>query len=246
MIRRFIRLTALAVAVAALAIAAGLAKPAPASAATNVNWYDPVDAVNAFIPSIDSYWRAVFANYHKAYFSPRGYYWYGYTDSNGNHIVADCGSSQLPDMNAVYCQSDHNIYLGYGYLQQKINTYGPYAAIGTLAHEWGHHVQALLGWWSYAQQHHYYMGTELQADCYAGMYTRWAFDHGWISAANVRDAQNGRFAVGDDIVAKGESLDPYTPGAHGTGAQRLAWFNYGFNTQNLLSCNRVYQVIYGS
>lgn len=245
MIRRLTRSLVVVAVIVSLAVAAGLAKPAPASAATNVNWYDPVDAVNAFIPSIDDYWRQVFANYHKSYAAPRGFLWYGYTNANGEHVTADCGTTQLPDMNAAYCQSDHNIYLGYNYIASKINTIGPYAAIGTLAHEWGHHVQALLGWWSYAVQRHYFMGTELQADCYAGMYTRWAFDHGWITSGNVRDAQIGRFA-GGDVVANGQALDPYTPGAHGTGAQRVAWFNYGFNTQNLLSCNRVYQVIYGA
>jgi uncharacterized protein len=244
MIRRFVRILTLFAAVAAIAVVAGLAKPSPASAATT-RTTNPVDLVNSFIPSIDSYWRAVFINYRQKYSSPKGFYWYGYTRSDGAHVIADCGNEQLPDLNAAYCPSDGNVYLGYVYLQQKIQNFGPYAAIGTLAHEWGHHVQTLLGWMTYAAQHKYYMGTELQADCYAGMYTRWAYAHGWITAEEVREAQNGRFASGDDQMG-GQVLGKYTPGAHGTGAQRLAWFNYGFRTQNLLSCNGVYKALYGA
>jgi predicted metalloprotease len=248
MFRRLTRIAVLGLAVVILAAVAALARPAGAGAQTarqTIDWTDPVQTINAFVPSINDYWRRVFVNYHRTYAAPSSFVWYGYTNANGARVTADCGG-ELPDLNAVYCQSDHVIYLGYDYLAQKIADYGAYAAVTTLAHEWGHHIQGQLGWWSYAVRHHYFMGTELQADCYAGMYTRWAYDHGWITAGNVKDAEKSRYAVGDDILNPGQALDPYAEGTHGTAQMRLDWFDYGFKTQNLVSCNSVYRVVYGS
>jgi len=243
MTRKLTRSLIVALMVAMLAVAGALVKPPGASARTTqtkINWNDPVQAINAFIPSINSYWNAVFVNYPRSYRAPGHIYWYGFDNQAGQHVTADCGGYELEDMNAFYCDDDTNIYLGYPLLLQQLQQYGPYASVAILAHEWGHEAQAQLGWFDYAAQRNYWKGTELQADCYAGMYTRWAYDHTWLNAGNVSNAQMATYGIGHD-----DDLDPYAAGSHGTKAERLYWFNVGFNTQNLTSCNNVYKAVYG-
>jgi predicted metalloprotease len=239
MTRSMFRTLILSLALLALAAAAALARPAGASARSTINWYDPVQAVNAFVPSINGYWNAVFRTYGRSYTAPAHIYWYGY-DSDQGHVSADCDGNPLQEMNSFYCAADNSIYLGYPLLNQEIQQIGPYAAVAVLAHEWGHEAQRMLGWSAYAAQHSFFKGTELQADCYAGMYTRYAYDHTWLNAGNVSNARM-TFAG----LADGTDLNPYTA-SHGTAAQRVYWFNVGFNTQNLLQCNTVYHAVYGA
>ena len=236
-IRTLIVVTALAVVV----IAAALARPNVAAAQTKTNWDDPAQSVAAFVGSINGYWKWELSQHNLNYVAPQHIYWYGYTNTQGQQVVGYCHGGQIEYMNAEYCDEQNNIYLGYDFMTSQVQKNGAYAAVAILAHEWGHQISDQLGWLHWAQGRGFYQATELQADCFAGMYTRYAYDHTWLNAGNVSNAQMAFYGMGDAV-----STSPYTAGSHGTAAQRLQWFNIGFNRESLNTCNSVYTALYGS
>jgi hypothetical protein len=66
--------------------------------------------------------------------------------------------------NAFYCEADRSILFDEDWLRDFEARAGKAAPAAILAHEWGHHVQGLLGIAGYSLQ------IELQADCFAGIY----------------------------------------------------------------------------
>jgi predicted metalloprotease len=89
-----------------------------------------------------------------------------------------------------------------------------------IAHEWGHAVQHNAGVLHTSDKY-----VELQADCFAGAFLRYAADNGILTGGDVDvDQLHAAIrAIGDDAVA-------LVPGSeHGTGAERVAWFDTGWN-----------------
>ncbi len=66
--------------------------------------------------------------------------------------------------NAFYCPADSWIVYDEDFLRAFESSAGPYAPAAILSHEWGHHIQNLIGGGEFSIQ------KELQADCFAGMY----------------------------------------------------------------------------
>jgi uncharacterized protein len=90
-------------------------------------------------------------------------------------IKTPCGPT-VPE-NALYCPTDNSIYYDLRFFRTMYDDIGRYALRYVLAHEWGHHVQALVGvratgtgGWT--------IHKELQADCLAGMFAEWADTRG--------------------------------------------------------------------
>ena len=118
-----------------------------------------------------------------------------------------------------------------------------------MAHEVGHHVQNLQGTLGRAQQdpHGATSGavrTELQADCYGGMWAHHATESGGavqlqpITRAQLSDAIEAAGAIGDDRIQESTrgraNPESFT---HGTSAQRQAWFLTGYQTGDIRACN---------
>ena len=104
--------------------------------------------------------------------------------------------------------------------------------IAILAHEWGHQVQNRLGDLDRSSEHAYLRALELQADCFAGLFTRSQLDNGRIGAVAVGEARRFFYSVGDPSP-KNRS--------HGTGPQRVAWFNAGYRTGDFDVCESVFR-----
>jgi predicted metalloprotease len=109
--------------------------------------------------------------------------------------------------------------------------------VTSLAHEWGHHIQHLLGVvdakgtidsLSPDTQPLTSREVELQADCYAGLFSRYARDTGWLSDHDLAEAMAVRERVGDFEVSN--------PGHHGTPEQRREWFLRGFIHYSMRAC----------
>jgi predicted metalloprotease len=190
---------------------------------------------------INEVWAADFARRGATYTRPALTFFDTAVNTGG------CGraSSQV---GPFYCPSDRSIYIDIGFLnqlQKEFGAVGRYAQAYILAHEAGHHLQTLLGTEqkmrsSKKNANALSVAFELQADCYAGVWSRLADDAGNVSVgeAEVKQAQAAAAAVGDDRIQQksGGRVDPES-WTHGSAAQREKWFTTGRTSGDLDACD---------
>jgi predicted metalloprotease len=145
-----------------------------------------------------------------------------------------------------YCPEDERVYIDLGFyreLEQRLGARGDFAKAYVIAHEIGHHVQEQLGTFSKGGVNAQGAGggsvrTELQADCYAGIWAHSTGQRDLLEAGDIESAVNAAAAIGDDRLQKQEtgtvSPDSFT---HGTSAQRVRWFTRGYETGKLEACD---------
>ncbi|MCQ9615748.1 zinc metallopeptidase [Paenalcaligenes niemegkensis] len=160
-----------------------------------------------------------------------------------------CGTGQAA-MGPFYCPADQKVYLDLGFfdeLANQLNAPGDFARAYVIAHEIGHHVQNQVGSMRRAEAlrlqganaNQVSVRVELQADCYAGIWAHHADrERQILEAGDIEDALRAASAVGDDTLQKrsrGVAVpDSFT---HGSSAERMQWFNRGFNSGALQSCD---------
>jgi len=174
----------------------------------------------------------------------------------GSVSTGGCGQATT-DVGPFYCSGDGNIYLDEAFYtsvgqQLGIDPTG-FVRAYVIAHEYGHHIQDLLGTINQVKTakgpDSDSVKLELQADCYAGMWSSAAantkdsagvniFDS--ITPQDISDAIKAAGEVGDDYIQKrvGNGVDQ-SQFTHGSSAQRMAWFNAGYHDSsgNLTACN---------
>jgi len=167
-----------------------------------------------------------------------------------------CGFGQAA-MGPFYCPVDKTVYLDLDFWQEmetKLGASGAdFAKAYVIAHEFGHHVQNLLGTSdkvrqaqqsarSEAEGNQYSVALELQADCYAGV---WAAHASEVSGGKVAleqgDLEEGlktANAIGDDTLQRNAGRN-VTPEAftHGTSAQRVEWLQKGYKSGDPQQCD---------
>jgi predicted metalloprotease len=166
-----------------------------------------------------------------------------------------CGPAST-DVGPFYCPVDKHVYLDQTFfndmLQGRLGARGgPFSEAYVLAHEYGHHVQDLLG--TMGRVHSRQGGTsdsvrlELQADCYAGIWAAHATSSDDASGQplisnltrdDVRRALDAAAAVGDDRIQRqsGGRVDPDS-WTHGSAHERMRWFTTGMQEGTLRSCD---------
>jgi len=169
-----------------------------------------------------------------------------------NSTSTGCGAASA-DVGPFYCPADEEIYLDLDFLnqlQQQYGANGEFAQAYIVAHEYGHHLQTLLGTEPKVraaqqknpdQANEYSVALELQADCYAGVWSTLADKESNgidLTQANIAEAQNAASAVGDDRIEQkaGVRVNPES-WTHGSADQRKQWFTTGYSTGNLSKCN---------
>lgn len=149
-----------------------------------------------------------------------------------------------------YCPADSRVYLDltfYGEMEQELGAPGDFAWAYVIAHEVGHHVQNLIGTNEEVdglsrddpdRANELSVRTELQADCYAGVWAATVFAEGDLEPGDIDEAFTATEAVGDDRLARdaGRRVNPDTF-THGTSEQRRKWFDRGFDSGDPSSCD---------
>ncbi len=160
-----------------------------------------------------------------------------------------CGTAQAAT-GPFYCPQDEKVYIDLGFwdeLRKFGGSTADFAQAYVIAHELGHHVQKLLGTEAKVQRltqqepgerNHLSVDTELQADCYAGVWAHSAQTRGIIHADDVQNALSAAAAVGDDHLQKmsGRAVSPES-WTHGSAAQRTSWFKRGLDSGDMGQCD---------
>ena len=151
-----------------------------------------------------------------------------------------------------YCPGDKKVYLDTAFfttLSKRLGAGGDFAAAYVVAHEIAHHVQDELGIlgkvnnmrrsMSAADSNAMSVRIELQADCFSGIWARYAKDVlGTVERGDIREALNAARQIGDDTLQRnaGRRPMPHTF-THGTSKQRQAWFRRGYDSAKLSQCD---------
>nr|WP_020521116.1 neutral zinc metallopeptidase [Catelliglobosispora koreensis] len=205
-----------------------------------------------YINSVQAYWQQAMPQY---FGTP---YQKATTRYFSGGVNTACGSASS-GMGPFYCPGDNHVYIDlafYDELARRFGASGQFAQAYVLAHEYGHHVQTLLGTEAEvrrAQQrdpanaNRYSVAMELQADCFAGTWANAAsrttdatgqplFTS--ITQKDIDEALQAAAAVGDDTIQKRATGTINESGfTHGSAQQRQQWFNQGFTTGDPRQCN---------
>ena len=163
-------------------------------------------------------------------------------------VQTACGGASSAS-GPFYCPGDKKIYMDMSFFEELRTKFGAeggdFAVAYVLAHEFGHHIQTILGTSSKMRQlqqgkseakaNKLSVALELQADFYAGLWTHYNENqNAMLEPGDIEEALSAANAVGDDAIQKkmqGQVVpDSFT---HGTSEQRMYWFNRGFKSGDI-------------
>jgi hypothetical protein len=162
------------------------------------------------LTQLDTFWLGNFAETGATYRSPS-------VIPLEDFVITGCGPAGPEDF-AHYCRPDEAIYYSPVTLANHARRIGDFAPIVVIAHEWGHHVQRLIGLTPEPGN-----AFELQADCLAGAYASEAGQQGLLDPGDVTEAVASSADAGDPL-----GLPQDAPGAHGINDDRVIAFMRGY------------------
>ncbi|GAA2548426.1 KPN_02809 family neutral zinc metallopeptidase [Pseudonocardia hydrocarbonoxydans] len=205
--------------------------------------------VVAVVNSLDGYWTDAFARSGQTYQPPR-------TNFFSGGVNTACGSASSA-VGPFYCPGDNEVYIDLSFFQELETTFGAqggtFARAYVMAHEYGHHIQALLGTTSRVRSGDVgptsgSVRLELQADCYAGVWANHATTVPTssgeplivdVTREDVAAALDTAARIGDDFIQTqlgGGQVDE-SQFSHGSSAQRELWYTTGYETGDPSRCD---------
>ncbi|MGN9837385.1 KPN_02809 family neutral zinc metallopeptidase [Nonomuraea sp. H19] len=183
------------------------------------------------VNSIQDYWKREISEYRPSK-----------TVLYSGSLRTGCGAASSA-VGPFYCPGDQRVYLDLSFFDQLHSEFGakggPFAQAYVIAHEYGHHVQDLLGYLQSGSS----VPVELQADCYAGVWARNAVTTGFyerpFTNEEISEALDAAAAVGDDRIQQrtGGRIDPESF-THGSSEQRVAAFQQGYKNGAPADCEQ--------
>ena len=160
-----------------------------------------------------------------------------------------CGNATSA-VGPFYCPADSRVYLDltfYEDMERQLGGGGDFAWAYVIAHEMGHHVQNVTGTNERVARleqedpdnaNELSVRTELQADCYAGVWAATVFAAGDLEAGDLDEAFDTAEAIGDDRLQEqaGQSVNPDSF-THGSAEQRREWFERGYESADPSACD---------
>ncbi|MEX1263035.1 MAG: neutral zinc metallopeptidase [Actinomycetota bacterium] len=198
--------------------------------------------VNAVVDDVNATWTDIFAESGRRY-----------EEANLAVFEVQKQTACGPGTSATgpfYCPADSKVYLDLSFfreLRTRFGAPGDFAQAYVIAHEYGHHVQNLLGINAEVQRisqedpgraNDMSVRLELQADCLAGVWGHAAFADEELSPGDLQEGLAAAESVGDDRIQETTTgrIDPES-WTHGSSEQRARWFQIGFDSGDPKDCD---------
>jgi predicted metalloprotease len=183
-------------------------------------------------------WMKIFQDNNLEYRDPKMVL---FTDA----VETACGSATASS-GPFYCPGDEKVYMDLMFFEELRTRFGAqggdFAIAYVMAHEYGHHLQTVLGTSGKVRQlqqsrseveaNKLSVALELQADFYAGVWAHYNQDV--LESGDIEEALSAAQAVGDDAIqsrTQGQVVpESFT---HGTSEQRKYWFMKGYKTGDI-------------
>lgn len=201
--------------------------------------------VASILGETEDVWREIFQRRGQTYPSPRLVLFTG-------QVASACGGASAA-VGPFYCPGDGTIYIDLSFFAQmeaRLGGGGDFAEAYVIAHEVGHHVQAVTGILDTIHTARrsgakmegaggLLVRQELQADCFAGVWGHHAQQrHSWLEPGDLEEAMQTASAIGDDNLQR-QSQGSVVPDTftHGTSEQRVRSFRQGFESGDPSACD---------
>jgi hypothetical protein len=204
------------------------------------------DFVSVVLADTEDTWTEIFRQMNREYRAPKLVLFRG-------AVQSACGMAGAA-VGPFYCPPDRKVYLDLDFfraLSERFRAPGDFAQAYVIAHEVGHHVQALLGVTdkvassrqaaSRTEANALSVRVELQADCFAGVWAHHAnASRQLLEEGDIEEGLRAAAAIGDDRLQRQKegrvAPESFT---HGTSEQRSRWFKRGFDTGEPRRCDAI-------
>ena len=191
------------------------------------------------IESLDAYWSEAY--------SGQGEFQQPGVEVFSDAVNTECGGASSA-VGPFYCPLDQTIYIDLGFYDQLESQFGaeggPFAEMYVTAHEYGHHMQNLLGLLEAGRDAGAEGGavrTELMADCFAGVWAANAEETGFLEPLTrdqIAQALDAASVIGDDrIQEQTQGQVNQESWTHGSSEQRQEWFTRGLEEGQADACD---------